>query len=253
MTLVLTEPRFRNLAPGRWLGLAGEREGSVSGHSWGMAASGAQAVWLKSLSRYLHRLVLNAISKAARVAQEESIVTGMAGRYALALFELAKEQNAVDKVSADLNSFVGMVSGSADLQRLVKSPVFTAAEQMKAIGALLDKAGISGLSANFLKLVASKRRLFAIEKMVGDLNKLVDRYKGVARAEVTVASELSGKHMEALKSALAEVSGGRSVEVDVKVDPAIIGGLVVKLGSRMVDGSLKTKLNSIRTRMKEAG
>lgn len=218
-----------------------------------MAASEAQATGLGLFRVPYTGLSQTPFSKAASVAQEESIVTGMAGRYALALFELAKEQNAVDRVSDDLKAFAGMVSGSEDLQRLVKSPVFTADEQVKAIGALLDKAGISGLSSNFLKLVASKRRLFAVEQMVGDFNKLVDRYKGVTRAEVTVASELSGKHMDALKAALADVSGGRAVEVDVKVDPSIIGGLVVKLGSRMVDGSLKTKLNSIRTRMKEAG
>lgn len=218
-----------------------------------MAASEAQATGLRLFRVPYTGLSQTPFSKAASVAQEESIVTGMAGRYALALFELAKEQNTVDRVSDDLKAFVGMVSGSEDLQRLVKSPVFTADEQVKAIGALLDKAGISGLSSNFLKLVASKRRLFAVEQMVGDFNKLVDRYKGVTRAEVTVASELSGKHMDALKAALADVSGGRAVEVDVKVDPSIIGGLVVKLGSRMVDGSLKTKLNSIRTRMKEAG
>ena len=187
------------------------------------------------------------------MAQPNSIVSGMAGRYASALYELAREQDVVDKVSSDLNTFSGMITNSPDLQRLVKSPVFSAEAQQKALSALLDKAGIAGITGNFLKLVAAKRRLFAVESMISGFTKLVDADRGVARAEVTVAEPLAEQHMTALNAALQEVSGGKSVEVDVKVDPDIIGGLVVKLGSRMVDSSLKTKLNSIRTRMKEAG
>lgn len=177
----------------------------------------------------------------------------MAGRYALALFELARDRKAIDVVSDDLNKFKALIAESSDLQRLVKSPVFTAEEQSRALGSILDKAGIGGVAANFLKLVAQKRRLFAVGDMIAVFARLVDRDRGVTRAEVTVAAPLSDAHTRALKAALAEVSGGKSVEVDVKVDPAIIGGLVVKLGSRMVDSSLKTKLNSIRTRMKEVG
>lgn len=187
------------------------------------------------------------------MAQEVSIVSGMAGRYALALFELAKEQKSLDKVASDLTSFSGLIAASSDLERLVRSPVFSAEDQVKALGAVLTKAGIGGIAANFLKLVASKRRLFAVQDMIRDFGKLVDRERGVTRAQVTVAEPLSDSQMGALKDALVGSSGGKTVNVDVKVDPAIIGGLVVKLGSRMVDGSLKTKLNSIRTRMKEVG
>jgi len=187
------------------------------------------------------------------LAQEETIVTGMAGRYASALFALAQEQNAVDQVAADLQSFDRLVAESADLERLVRSPAFTAEEQTRALGAVLAKAGIGGLAANFLKLVASKRRLFAVRDMIRDFATLVDASRGVKRAEVTVAEPLADAHLDALKDALREVSGGKSVELSVKVDPSIIGGLVVRLGSRMVDGSLRTKLNSIRTRMKEVG
>ena len=187
------------------------------------------------------------------MAGEDSIVSGMAGRYALALFQLARDQKVIDKVVADMKQFKGLLAESRDLTHLVRSPVFTAEAQTKALGAVLDKAGIAGLSANFLKLVASKRRLFAVSEMITGFEKLVDNEKGVTRAEVTVAGALNDTHTAALKAALAEVSGGKSVEVEIKVDPAIIGGLVVKLGSRMVDSSLRTKLNSIRTRMKEAG
>jgi F-type H+-transporting ATPase subunit delta len=187
------------------------------------------------------------------VAQEVSIVSGMAGRYALALFELAKEQKSLDKVAGDLKSFADLIAASPDLERLVRSPVFSAEEQVKALGAVLAKVGVSGIAGNFLKLVASKRRLFAVGDMIRDFGKLVDRERGVTRAQVTVAEPLSDSQLSALKDALVGVSGGKTVNVDVKIDPAIIGGLVVKLGSRMVDGSLKTKLNSIRTRMKEVG
>ncbi len=187
------------------------------------------------------------------MAQPDSIVSGMAGRYASALYSLAREQNAVDKVAGDLKSFASMIAASSDLERLVKSPVLSAEDQLKGLDALLAKAGIGGLSANFLKLVASKRRLFAIGKMTKDFNTLVDHDRGVTRAEVTVAEPLGASHMDALREALKSSAGGQSVEVDVKVDPAIIGGIVVKLGSRMVDSSLKTKLNAISARMKEAG
>jgi F-type H+-transporting ATPase subunit delta len=194
-----------------------------------------------------------AAAGAETLAGEDSIVSGMAGRYALALFELARDRKAIDAVAADLNKFRGLIAESADLERLVKSPVFTAEEQTRALSAVLAGAGLGGVAANFLKLVATKRRLFAIGEMIDGFGKLVDREKGVTRAEVTVAEPLNDAHTQAIKAALAEVSGGKSVEVDVKVDPAIIGGLVVKLGSRMVDSSLRTKLNSIRTRMKEVG
>jgi F-type H+-transporting ATPase subunit delta len=177
----------------------------------------------------------------------------MTGRYAQALFELAQESSLTDQVAADLKSFVYLVNTSEDLQRFIKSPVFTADEQVKALGAITLQAGIAGIAVNFLKLVAAKRRLFAVTDMIRDFNILADAKKGVTRAEVTVAEPLKDEHVAALKEALGQVTGGKTVEIEVKVDPAILGGLVVKLGSRMVDGSLKTKLNSIRTRMKEVG
>jgi len=177
----------------------------------------------------------------------------MAGRYASALFSLARESNATDQVAGSLDAFDRMIGESADLERLVRSPVFSAEDQVKALGAVLDRAAITGIAANFVKLVASKRRLFSIRDMIATYHKLNDSYRGVARAEVTSAAPLSDAHVAALKESLKGVTGGKDVEVTAKVDPAIIGGLVVKLGSRMVDGSLKTKLNAIRTRMKEVG
>ena len=187
------------------------------------------------------------------LAKEETYVSGMAGRYAQALFDLAKESNATDRVAADLTTFKGMIDESDDLRRFLKSPAFSADEQVKALGALLNKAGIAGTAANFLKLVANKRRLFAVEDMIRDFHTLNDAEKGVARAEVTVAQPLKDADVLALKDALAAVAGSNGVNVSIKVDPALIGGMVVKFGSRMIDSSLKTKLNSLRTRMKEVG
>ncbi len=177
----------------------------------------------------------------------------MAGRYASALFALAKDARDTDGVAAALAAFDAMIAESPDLQRLVRSPVFSAAEQLKALSAILDKAGISGISANFIKLVAAKRRLFAIRDMIADYGKLYDAFRGVTRAEVVSAIPLSDENVAALKQSLRAASGGKDVELIARVDASIIGGLVVKLGSRMVDGSLKTKLNAIRTRMKEVG
>jgi len=187
------------------------------------------------------------------LAKEETLVSGMSGRYAQALFELAKESKTTDQVAADLASFRALLAESSDLVRFVKSPVFTAEEQVAALGAVLTKAGIAGHAAKFLKLVATKRRLFAIEDMIAGYERLYDASRGVSRAEVTVAEPLKDSHVETLKSALVAVAGSQSVEVAIKVDPSILGGLIVKLGSRMVDSSLKTKLNLIRTRMKEVG
>ncbi|MGA2311204.1 MAG: F0F1 ATP synthase subunit delta [Xanthobacteraceae bacterium] len=185
------------------------------------------------------------------MAGEQPIVSGMAGRYATALFELARETNAIDAVRADLERFDALVAENPDLNRLVRSPVFSAAEQLQALSAVLDRAGIGGLAAKFLKLVTMNRRLFAARDMVRGYRELVALHKGEATAEVTVAERLKDDHIAALKSALKAVSG-KDVDLAIKIDPAIIGGLVVKLGSRMVDTSLRTKLNAIRHAMKEA-
>jgi F-type H+-transporting ATPase subunit delta len=186
------------------------------------------------------------------VADENPNVSGVAGRYATALFELARDEKSVDSVKADLDRFDAMIAESADLARLVRSPVFTADTQTRALSAVLDKAGIGGISAKFLKVLTANRRLFTVQDVIRTFRTLVARFKGEATAEVTVAEQLSGKNLEALKAALKSVTG-KDVDLKVKVDPAIIGGLVVKLGSRMVDSSLRTKLNSIKHAMKEAG
>ncbi|TAK46900.1 MAG: F0F1 ATP synthase subunit delta [Xanthobacteraceae bacterium] len=186
------------------------------------------------------------------MAGEDSTVSGVAGRYATAVFELAREARSVDAVKTDLDRFDALMVESGDLMRLVRSPVFAAGLQVRALSAVLDKAGISGLAAQLLKVLAANRRLFAVRDVIKAFRTLVARFKGEVSAEVTVAEKLSDKNLDALKSALKTVTG-KDVDLSVKVDPAIIGGLVVKLGSRMIDSSLRTKLNSIKHAMKEAG
>jgi len=186
------------------------------------------------------------------MAGQETIVSGVAGRYATALFELALEEKNLDAVKADLDRFAALVADSPDLARLVRSPVFGAEEQTRALAAVLDKAGITGLAAKFLQLVASNRRLFTIGQILKAFRLLVARHKGEITAHVTVADKLGDKNLAALKGALKTVTGGKDIDLDVKVDPAIIGGLIVQVGSRMVDSSLRTKLHSIKLAMKEA-
>jgi F-type H+-transporting ATPase subunit delta len=181
----------------------------------------------------------------------ETIVSGMAGRYATALFELANESHAIADVQRDLRALDQMIAGSPDLTRLVRSPVFSADEQGKALTAVLDKVGIAGIAANFLKVVAANRRLFAVREMIRGFNALVAKHKGEVTAEVTVAEPLNDARLAEIKDALKTVTA-KDVQVDVTVDPSIIGGLKVKVGSRMVDASLRTKLNSIKFAMKEA-
>ena len=187
------------------------------------------------------------------MAEDNDVVSGVAGRYATALYALASEQRQTGEIASALKIVSDMIAESADLRRLLRSPVFSVEEQTKAFDAILEKAGVSGITANFVRLVASKRRLFALRDMIKIYGQLHDSARGVTRAEVTVAEPLNDAHLAGLKAALQGVTKGKSVDVAVKVDPSIIGGMIVKLGSRMVDGSLKTKLNSIRTRMKEAG
>jgi F-type H+-transporting ATPase subunit delta len=185
------------------------------------------------------------------VAGESGIVSGMAGRYATALFDLARETSAIEQIQADLKAFNALVGSSPDLQRLVRSPVFSADEQARALDAVLDKASISGVARNFLRVVAANRRLFAVDQIIRGFNALAAKHKGEVTAEVTVADQLNDARMAEIRDALKQVTG-KDVQVDVTVDPSIIGGLKVKLGSRMVDASLRTKLNSIRIAMKEA-
>ncbi len=187
------------------------------------------------------------------MAHNETLVSGVAGRYASALFSLAQDDRQIDAVAQSLAKLDQLIAESPDLERLVRSPVFSARDQLRALDAILARDEIGGVAANFIRLVTVKRRLFYLRAMIAAYRKLYDASRGVTRAEVTSASALADQNLAALKDQLKAVSGGREVDLDVKVDPSVIGGLIVKLGSRMVDGSLRTKLNAIRLAMREVG
>ncbi len=183
------------------------------------------------------------------VATTDQSQSGVAGRYARALFDLATENKAVADVASSLSSFQGLIDESEDLQRLMRSPVFKAEDQAAAIEAIASKAGIKGLALNFLKVMGSNRRLAAVPAAISAFHLLVSQSKGETTAEVTSAEKLSAKQLADLKAALKAASGS-DVAIDAKVDPAILGGLIVKVGSRMMDNSLRTKLNSLKVAMK---
>lgn len=186
------------------------------------------------------------------MAAETSIVSGIAGRYATTLFELAADAEALDSVAADLAGLERLLDESADLRRLVLSPMFKRGEQAKAMAAVLDQAGASDLMARFVAVVAENRRLFALPQIIGAFNRLLARHRGEMVAEIASATPLTDGQTEALKQALREVAG-TDVNLEAKVDSSLIGGLVVKLGSRMVDSSVRTKLQNLRLVMKGIG
>jgi F-type H+-transporting ATPase subunit delta len=186
------------------------------------------------------------------VAGEVDTSSGVAGRYATALFELALEQKALEQVAGDLNRFGEALDTFDDLVRLVKSPVFTAEEQGRALAAILEQLKIDGLTKNFLLLVAKNRRLFATPDMIRAFRAMLARHRGEVSASVTAATKLTESQVTALKQAL-QAALGQEVMLEERVDPGLLGGLVVKVGSRMVDTSLRTKLNSLKVAMKEVG
>ena len=186
------------------------------------------------------------------MAASTSNVSGVAQRYANALFELALDENALPAVENDLNRFAALIEESPDLKRLVRSPVFSASEQLRAIDAILSKDQITGMVANLIKVAAGNRRLFAVPDIITAFKRLAAKQRGEGAAEVTSAEPLSDAHVADLKAAL-KASLGKDVSLDTHVDPSLIGGLIVKVGSRMIDGSLRTKLNSLKLAMKEVG
>lgn len=188
--------------------------------------------------------------RAFDVATDNHPITeGMAGRYASALFDLAEEQKSMAEVERDLGMFQTMLDASTDLKAMVRSPVISRDDQAKAITALLAKAGAGATTTNFLKLIARNGRLFAIEDMIRSFRAKLAKQRGEVEAVVTSASALSEAQIADLKATL-KASVGKDVQLSTRIDPTLLGGLVVKLGSRMIDSSLRTKLAGLRVAMK---
>ena len=182
------------------------------------------------------------------MASEKS-AGGLAGRYANAVFELAQDQRAVEAVSTDLAGLRRAVETSPDLARLVRSPVFSAQDHAKALKAILEKMGAHPLTVKFVLLLAQKRRLFALNQIIAAYEHLVAKSRGETEAEVTSARHLNDDEVAELK-AMLKSKLGKEPRLHSRIDPTLLGGLIVKVGSRMIDSSLRTKLDSLRAVMK---
>lgn len=192
------------------------------------------------------------VSQEKTAAQTDTVLSGVAARYATALFDLGLEEKSLDQIESDLKSFSDLIADSKDLQRLVRSPVFSADEQLTALSKIFDKAGFSGPAANLIRIAAKNRRLFAVPGMITAFHRLAAAHRGEVSADVVTAQKLDETHLDDLKKALKK-SLGKDVALNVRVDPSILGGLTVKVGSRMIDTSLRTKLNSLKIALKEVG
>ncbi len=193
----------------------------------------------------------NTASASSAASADPAPVSGVAGRYASALFDLAREAGAIEKVEEDLKNLQAAIDGAPDLQGFLASPLYDRAEQLGAMAALAERAGYSALTANFLKLVASNRRLFALEDMIRAFCALAADERGEVSAEAATAAPMTDDQVKALRLEIERMVG-KAVNLNTRVDPDLLGGLVVKIGSKMVDASLKTKLNRLKTEMKKA-
>lgn len=174
--------------------------------------------------------------------------TGLAGRYAKALFELAQAEDQLDRVAGDLKDLNAMIGESGDLLRLIGSPVLSRKEQGKAMARLVEKAEMCDLTRRYVGVVAENRRLFALPAMILAYLHMLAAHRGEATAEVVSAMKLTDKQMDAVGASLKKAVGSE-VAIDAHVDPGLLGGLIVKVGSRMVDSSLRTKLQQLRLAM----
>jgi len=183
------------------------------------------------------------------VATNAASEVGLAGRYATALFELAQEAKAVDRVSDDLAKLDRALAESADLRRLVRSPVIAREDQGRAMAALVKALDVHRLTAQTVGLLAQQRRLFAVADIIAAYRRLVAAFKGEVTAEVATARALKPAEQAELAAALKRALG-RDVAIESRVDPALIGGIVVKVGSRMIDNSLRNKLQRLQLAMR---
>ncbi len=186
------------------------------------------------------------------MSAEATGVAGLAQRYATALFELARDSGALDRVAADLTRLAEMIGESADLRRLIRSPVVTRAAQGRAVEAVLEKAELDPLVRRFIGVVVANRRLFALEAIIAAFRADLARHRGEITAVVSTAQPLSDTQRTALDGALRRAIGSK-VSIETKIEPELLGGLVVKVGSRMFDSSLRSKLQRLQLAMKGAG
>ena len=186
------------------------------------------------------------------VSEPASISVGIAGRYAQALFELAKDEGALKALEADAEALQAALAASPELAEMIASPVVARAEQTSAMVAVAAKMGLSGLTTNTLALMGANRRLFVVPQLVADLQARIAVEKGEVTADVTSATKLSAAQAKKLAETL-KAKVGKTVKLNTTVDETLIGGLIVKLGSTMIDTSVKAKLAALQNAMKEVG
>jgi F-type H+-transporting ATPase subunit delta len=191
-------------------------------------------------------------NKGVFVSATASITAGASGRYAIALFEIAKEAKTLAAIEADLDSLQAALDESADLRDVISSPLLSREEQGKAMRALTDKMALGAEAANTVALMAENRRLYVLPEMISQVKALAADDRGEVSAEVTAAKALTETQSKALAAALKK-SVGKDVNVNVTVDKDLIGGLIVKVGSLMIDSTLRSKLNNLQNAMKEVG
>ena len=186
------------------------------------------------------------------MSETASISTGIASRYATAVFELASEGKALDALEADLASLDGALADSADLRDLIASPIYSRDEMQAGIAAVASAMGLGATLGNTLQLMASKRRLFVVPQMIAALRGMIAEHKGEVTADVVSAKALTKTQSDKLAKAL-KAAVGKDVKLNAIVDESLIGGLVVKVGSKMIDTSIRSKLASLQNAMKEVG
>jgi F-type H+-transporting ATPase subunit delta len=191
-------------------------------------------------------------SERVDVSESASISTGIASRYATAIFELARDGGALSALDADIEALSGALTDSEDFRSLIRSPIYSREEQGQAVSALADKMGLSDILKNTLGLMAAKRRLFVLPQLVAELSRLMAEEKGEVTAEVASATALSDAQVSKLSETL-KARVGKDVKIKSTVDESLIGGLVVKVGSRMIDTSIRSKLAALQNTMKEVG
>jgi F-type H+-transporting ATPase subunit delta len=186
------------------------------------------------------------------VSEPASISSGIAARYAAALFDLAKSEKGLKSLEADVDALDAALGESVDLRALISSPIYSRDEQSAAIAAIAKKMGLSVLVANTLALMSSKRRLFILPQLVVTLRAMIAEEKGEVTAEVTSAKALTKAQADELAKTL-KGRFGKTIKLNTAVDESLIGGLVVKVGSKMIDTSIRSKLASLQNTMKEVG
>lgn len=186
------------------------------------------------------------------MSETASISSGIAGRYATALFELAREAGELAALETDINALAAALEASADFRALTVSPIYSREDQGRAIAAIADKMGLAAITAGTLGLMAQNRRLFVLPALIDAINALIAAEKGEVSAEVVSARKLTKAQETKLAAALKQAVG-KDVNISTAVDDSLIGGLVVKLGSKMIDTSIKAKLSNLQNAMKEVG